>query len=318
MKGNTDKAKDKEVAPPGTQAKADAKTSKDNGGMGGALGFFILFALWYAFNAGYNVTNAHAKIFPFPIAISVVQLVIGLVYAVPLWVLGVRDAPRLSFSDIFRLLPIAALNAIGHTTTVVAMFQKGGGSFAHVIKASEPVVSVVLGMLINGQIPKPLTAASLLPISYGVAYASTLGKLDVATMAKELTSVTAVMAMIGNIAFALRSIARKNLSKDFKVGYRGFVLFLFCRQYNIPCFLPENRTAPDSRLPMTTPSLPSSPPSSLRLSSLCMKTLARCKPPLRASLMPRNKLSCGIFSFAACASTFTMRSRTWCLDHWVP
>lgn len=225
MKGTTEKPA--EVAKP-TKPATDAKGSRVNSGTGGALGFFVLFALWYAFNAGYNVTNAHAKIFPFPIAISVIQLVIGLVYAVPLWVLGVRDVPRLSFSDIIRLLPIAALNAIGHTTTVVAMFQKGGGSFAHVIKASEPVVSVVLGMLINGQIPKPFTAASLLPISYGVAYASTLGKLDVATMSKELTSTTAVMAMIGNIAFALRSIARKNLSKDFKV-FALSALLLLCR-----------------------------------------------------------------------------------------
>ena len=64
--------------------------------------------------------------------------------------------------------------------------------------------------------PKPLTALSLLPITYGVAYASTLGNLSVATLSKELFSKTAVLAMVSNIAFALRSITRKNLSDEFK------------------------------------------------------------------------------------------------------
>ena len=56
------------------------------------------------------------------------------------------------------------------------------------IKASEPVVSVILGLIVNGIVPKPFTAASLLPITYGVAYASTLGQLDVKTMSRELTT----------------------------------------------------------------------------------------------------------------------------------
>ena len=108
------------------------------------------------------------------------------------------------------------------------MFQVGGGSFTHVIKASEPVVSVILGLIINGVVPKPLTALSLLPITYGtfhtnafisdtsrvprlqyiiaklvqlyniyftyagVAYASTLGNLSVDTMSRELTTKAAM------------------------------------------------------------------------------------------------------------------------------
>ena len=90
--------------------------------------------------------------------------------------------------DFLGLLPIALLNALGHVSAVIAMFEKGGGSFTHVIKASEPVVSVFLSFLINGIIPKPLTALSLLPITYGVAYASTLGNININSISKELTS----------------------------------------------------------------------------------------------------------------------------------
>eukprot|EP01038_Epipyxis_sp_PR26KG_P004678 gene4678-6572_t len=176
-----------------------------------------LFTLWYAFNAGYNVYNAFVKKdFQYPWTTASSQLLIGLFYAVPLWLTGVRKLPKISIDDLIKLLPIAMLNAGGHACAVNAMFEKGGGSFTHVIKASEPVVSVILGFLVNGIIPKPFTAVSLLPITYGVAYASTLGQLNVATMSKELTTKAAKMAMGSNVAFAMRSILRKNLPKDFQ------------------------------------------------------------------------------------------------------
>lgn len=184
---------------------------------GGNAALFGMFVVWYSFNAGYNVFNSKLKDYlSFPIAISALQLVVGLLYVVPIWVLGLRRTPKLNVDDLSKLFPIAFLNALGHTCTVIAMFQKGGGSFTHVIKASEPVVSVLLGLLINGVVPPTFTALSLLPITFGVAYASTLGNLDVETMSREFATRAAIMAMIGNVSFALRSILRKNLSVAFK------------------------------------------------------------------------------------------------------
>ena len=84
------------------------------------------------------------------------------------------------------------------------------------MKAAEPVVSVFLNLLVNGVVPKPLTAISLLPITYGVAYASTLGNLNFKSMSNELTTKAAKMAMCSNFAFAMRSILRKNLPSNFK------------------------------------------------------------------------------------------------------
>jgi len=177
----------------------------------------LLFIAWYGFNGGYNVFNSYVKAdVPWPIFVSVIQLAVGLIYALPLWVLGLRDAPVLTLSDIGRLLPIVALNALGHYAAVAAMFEKGGGSFTHVIKASEPVVSAILAVVINGVIPKPLTALSLVPISYGFAYPSTLGNLSIASMSKELTTTAAKLAMTSNVSFSLRSIVKKSLSSEFK------------------------------------------------------------------------------------------------------
>ena len=158
------------------------------------IGYFIfLFIIWYGFNAGYNVYNSKTKSsLSYPIFISILQLTIGLVYVVPLWLLRIRKLPKLTFIDVFNLLPIVSLNAIGHTSTVIAMFEKGGGSFTHVIKASEPVVSSILSLIINKILPTPLAGLSLLPITYGVAYASTLGDLSIQSMAKELTTKAAM------------------------------------------------------------------------------------------------------------------------------
>ena len=114
--------------------------------------YFVLFLLFvrYGFNAAYNVYNAFVKKdFQYPWATSCMQLAIGLLYAFPLWGLKLRAIPKISFEDLKLLLPIAALNAAGHSCAVVAMFEKGGGSFTHVIKASEPVVSVILNLLVN-------------------------------------------------------------------------------------------------------------------------------------------------------------------------
>jgi drug/metabolite transporter (DMT)-like permease len=154
-----------------------------------ALRLVALFFLWYGFNAAYNVFNALMKRdFKFPLTTATAQLLIGLVYALPLWIFGARKVPSFSTKDLTTLLPIAFLNTLGHTATVCATFEKGGGSFTHVIKAAEPVVSVLLNLIVSGIIPKPLTSISMLPISYGVAYASTLGKLSVDTMSTELTT----------------------------------------------------------------------------------------------------------------------------------
>ena len=158
------------------------------------------------------------KELPFPLAIAASQLGVGLLYAVPMWLLKFRVAPNMTFTDLVRILPVVLLNVVGHVCTVSAMFQKGGGSFTHVIKAAEPVVSVLLGLLLQGKVPKPITALTLLPITYGVAYASTLGNLDPATMKRELTTKAAKLAMLSNVMFGWRSIVRSELPQEFKVN----------------------------------------------------------------------------------------------------
>lgn len=133
------------------------------------LKLVLIFIIWYGFNASYNVYTQKCKYYlQLPYTISFLQLLIGLFYSIPLYLFNIRKSPSLNFNDVLRLLPVVMLNIIAHYSTVVAMFEKGGGSFTHVIKSSEPVVSVLLNLLINQIVPKPLTALSLLPVTYGM------------------------------------------------------------------------------------------------------------------------------------------------------
>jgi len=79
-----------------------------------------------------NVYNAFVKKdFKFAWTTSSLHFLIGAAYAIPMWLTGVRQLPNLNKADLIKLLPIAALNAFGHTVAVIATFEKGGASFTH-------------------------------------------------------------------------------------------------------------------------------------------------------------------------------------------
>merc|ERR1711966_221016 len=59
------------------------------------------FALWYLFNIGYNIYNKQAlNVLDFPWTVATIQMATGILYFVPMWLLGLRKAPKLSLDDI--------------------------------------------------------------------------------------------------------------------------------------------------------------------------------------------------------------------------
>ncbi len=195
---------------------AAAKSSPSSG----IVELLLLFVVWYGTSVSYNVYNKKVNNdLLLPWTMGAAQLVIGMIYVVPLFLLSLRKPPKLTkISHILDLMPIVILNTIGHITAVIAMSTPGGGSFTHVIKASEPLVQVLVQFVWSRgkTVPKIFTGLCLLPVTYGVAYAATSGNLSVDSMAKEFTSDAAKLAMASTIAFALRSLLRKELPKQFK------------------------------------------------------------------------------------------------------
>jgi solute carrier family 35, member E1 len=61
-------------------------------------------ALWYGLNIGYNIYNKDtSNQFPFPWIIGCISLGAGLLYMLPVWLLGVRKIPKLTSGDVAKI-----------------------------------------------------------------------------------------------------------------------------------------------------------------------------------------------------------------------
>jgi len=168
------------------------------------------FALWYLFNIGYNIYNKKSlNALAFPWTIALIQMATGIAYFVPLWLLGIRKAPKLSLDDIKTLIPVALCHTGVHVGAVIAL-GAGAVSFAHIVKASEPVVTCALNAVFLGQVLPIPVYLTLLPIIGGVAIASM----------KELsfTYLALASAMLSNVSSAARGVLSKKTMTGKQIG----------------------------------------------------------------------------------------------------
>jgi len=182
----------------------------DEGSMADTLKTGSYFALWYLFNIGYNIYNKQAlNALAFPWTIATIQMVTGIFYFVPLWLTGLRKKPKLSVDDMKTLLPIAFCHTGVHIGAVIAL-GAGAVSFAHIVKASEPVVTCGANALLLGEVLPLKVYATLLPIIGGVAIASM----------KELSFTTLALAaaMLSNVSSSLRGVLSKKTMSGKQIG----------------------------------------------------------------------------------------------------
>ncbi|ACI64283.1 predicted protein [Thalassiosira pseudonana CCMP1335] len=207
----------KQVAKPATSLAlsstggAAAVAEEDNGAnLADTLKTASYFALWYLFNIGYNIYNKQAlNALAFPWTIATIQMATGILYFAPLWALGLRKAPKLSMDDLKTLFPIALCHTGVHVGAVVAL-GAGAVSFAHIVKASEPVVTCAANALLLGETLPLKVYATLLPIIGGVGIASM----------KELsfTYLALAAAMLSNVSSSLRGVLSKKTMSGKQIG----------------------------------------------------------------------------------------------------
>jgi solute carrier family 35 protein E1 len=191
-------------------AKAVPAEEPKGGSLKDTLEVTMYFALWYLFNIAYNIYNKQAlNALAYPWTIATMQMAAGIAYFVPLWLLGIRKAPKLNASEIKTLIPIAFCHTGVHVGAVIAL-GAGAVSFAHIVKASEPVVTCGLNALLLGQVLPLPVYATLLPIIGGVAIASM----------KELsfTFLALASAMLSNVSSAARGVLSKKTMSGKKIG----------------------------------------------------------------------------------------------------
>jgi len=187
-----------------------AKKVDSGGGMSETLQILSYFALWYLFNIGYNIYNKQSlNVLAYPWTIATIQMATGIFIFGPLWLLGIRKAPKLSMSELKTLFPIALCHTGVHIGGVIAL-GAGAVSFFHIVKASEPAATCLLNALLIGQILPLPVYLTLIPIIGGVAIASM----------KELSFTLFAFgaAMLSNVSSALRSVLSKKTMQGKQMG----------------------------------------------------------------------------------------------------
>ncbi|KAG0473273.1 hypothetical protein HPP92_015130 [Vanilla planifolia] len=162
-----------------------------------AVKLAAFFGLWYSQIVIFNIFNKKTLIvFPYPWLLASFQLLVSSLWMLALWVSGIQSHPLINRKFFFALLAPALFHTVGHVSSCVSL-SKLAVSFAHVIKTSEPVFSVVLSAL-HGQFYPIHVWFSVVPIVVGCALATVT---EINLNAQGLWA-----ALISNVGFALRNI----------------------------------------------------------------------------------------------------------------
>lgn len=168
----------------------------------------LYFLFWYVGNYYYNITNKLALRAAgggtgFPMTISSMQLGVGCLYALFMWVApDARSTPKVTFDDIIKMLPVAFCFMGAHSASVFA-FSSGAVSFGQIVKASEPAFAAVLSQFVyKKQISKAKWMC--LPIVIGGVILASVKELDFAMSAL-------ISACVANMFAAVKGNENKKL-----------------------------------------------------------------------------------------------------------
>lgn len=143
-------------------------------------------------------------------ALSAFQLLVGVLFVVPMWVTGLRSAPNMSSDNWKEIAPVGLWASLAHAFSVLAL-GAGAVSFGQIVKAGEPVFAAATNALLLKDIDHPMVYAALLPIIGGVGLASL----------KELsfTWTALIAASAANQAAAFKNVVSKGvMSKPWAKG----------------------------------------------------------------------------------------------------
>nr|CAG4644041.1 EOG090X07UV [Lepidurus arcticus] len=168
----------------------------------------ILCFLWYVISSTNNVVGKMVlNDFPYPMTVTIVQLFSITAYSGPLFRLwGIRRTFDIGWPYYFRLvLPLALGKFVSSVFSHVSIW-KVPVSFAHTVKASMPLFTVVLSRVLMGEQQTAQIYLSLVPIITGVAIA-TITELS-------FDVIGLVAALLATAGFSLQNIFSKKVLHD--------------------------------------------------------------------------------------------------------
>ena len=173
----------------------------------------IYMAVWYIGNIYYNIYNKKACIAlgknaagasNLHWALSALQLFVGVLFVIPMWLTGIRDKPNMTVANWKELSPVGLWASLAHAFSVLAL-GAGAVSFGQIVKAAEPVFAAATNALLLKDIDHPIVYLALLPIIGGVGLASL----------KELsfTWTALIAASLANQSAAFKNVVSKGVMK---------------------------------------------------------------------------------------------------------
>eukprot|EP00979_Chaetoceros_neogracilis_P017838 scaffold10291_cov293-Chaetoceros_neogracile.AAC.9 len=192
-----------------SEASSDAISTKGGGPLSNVdVPLMLYFVFWYVGNYYYNISNklalrAAGGSTGFPMTISALQLGVGCIYALFMWVApDARAKPKVTVDDIVRMLPVAFCFMGAHSASVFAL-SAGAVSFGQIVKAAEPAFAAVIAQFVY---KKQVSRAKwmCLPIIIGGVVLASVKELDFAVSAL-------VSACIANLFAAFKGNENKKL-----------------------------------------------------------------------------------------------------------
>jgi len=162
------------------------------------VALILYFLFWYIGNYYYNITNKQALrnsggADGYPMTIATLQLGVGVIYALFLWVApDARATPKITLGDAWKMVPVSFCSAAAHLFSVFAL-SAGAVSFGQIVKAAEPAFAAVLGTLFYGKKISVAKWLCLIPVIGGVCLASAT-ELDFAWAALICASIANMFA----------------------------------------------------------------------------------------------------------------------------
>ncbi|KAK2078884.1 hypothetical protein QBZ16_002574 [Prototheca wickerhamii] len=189
--------------------------------MGATATTLTYIAVWYGLNVAFNLQNKVIfNYFPYPWFVSSVHVVVGAVYCILLYLVGLKNASferPITAKELGGIVGPATMHAVGHVAANLS-FAAVAISLTHTVKTLEPAFNVMLSQVILGQ-PTPLPVMlSLAPIMLGVALAS----------AADLSFnwMGFISAMASNLTFGFRAVwSKKAMTTISNLGSTGIYAY---------------------------------------------------------------------------------------------
>ncbi|CAN7937370.1 unnamed protein product [Ixodes hexagonus] len=185
----------------------------NSGASGEVLRVVLLCALWYCISSGNNVVGKVVlNHFPYPLTVTMVQLFSITVYSGPAFAIwGIRPYLDLPWTKYMTcIVPLACGKFVSSLMSHVSLW-KVPVSYAHTVKATMPLFTVVLSRIILKEKHSYTVYMSLLPIIVGVMVAT------VTEISFDIVGL--ISALISTIGFSLQNIYTKKVIRDTKLHY---------------------------------------------------------------------------------------------------